>query len=170
MRYSLCLLAIFGGVINIPELFNGDKMMMHYLSGIVPLQDHHLEPATEWMLMAFASIAIILTIVAARIKYLERKSVPESDAQLKGMGKVLNSKYYVDEMYNAIIVKPLFTLSNFLYKVFDLKVVDAFVNNMGTASNYLSQQIKIIQTGNISFYLFIMALGMGGILLLILLT
>ncbi len=166
----LCVLAIVGGVINIPELFNGDKLMMHYLSGIIPMQDHHLEASTEWMLMAFASIAIILAIVAAKIKYLERNSVPETDAQLKGMGKVLNSKYYIDEIYNAVIVKPLFTFSNFLYKVFDLKVVDAFVNNVGTLSNYFSRQIKIIQTGNISFYLFMMALGMGSILLIILLT
>ena len=163
------MLAIIGGLINIPELFGGDKMMMHYFSDIVPIHEHHIEAATEWMLMAFASIAIILTIVAARIKYLERKVVAESDAEMKGLGKLLNAKYYIDELYNAVIVKPLHALSEFLYKIFDLQIIDGFVNSAARTTGYFATQLKNIQTGNVSFYLFAMALGMGGIILLIIL-
>ncbi len=165
----LCVLAILGGLINIPELFGGDKMMMHYLSDIVPMHAHHLEASTEWMLMAFASVAIILTIVAVRIKYLERKAVAESDAEMKGLGKLLNAKYYVDELYNAIIVKPLHAISEFLYKIFDLQIIDGLVNGAARTTGYFATQLKNIQTGNVSFYLFAMALGMGGIILLIIL-
>ncbi|MBK7567340.1 MAG: NADH-quinone oxidoreductase subunit L [Chitinophagales bacterium] len=165
----LCVLAIFGGLINIPELFGGDKMMMHYFSDIVPIHEHHLDTTTEWILMFIASMAIVLTIVAARIKYLERKAVPESDVDMHGAGKILNEKFYIDEIYNAVIVKPLHALSEFFYKIFDLQIIDGFVNGAAKTTGYIATQLKSIQTGNVSFYLFAMALGMGGIILLIIL-
>jgi len=165
----LTVLAIFGGLLNVPHLFGGDKMMMHYLSPVVPIDEHHMPAATEWMLMAFASLAIVLTVVAMRIKYMEKKQVPEADANIKGFAKVLNHKYYVDELYNAVIVKPLHLFSNFLYKVIDVQVIDGIVNGTGKFSTYCSTQLKNLQTGTVSFYLFAMALGMVGILLLIIL-
>ncbi len=165
----LCVLAILGGIINVPELFGGDKMMMHYLSGIVPMQEHHLSEGTEWLLMGIASVAIILTIVYARLKYLRNNAVPESDAEMKGIGKLLNEKFYIDEIYNAIVVKPLHAISDFFYKVFDIQIIDGLVNGSARTVGYFSTQLKNIQTGNVSFYLFAMALGMGGIILLIIL-
>ena len=111
----------------------------------------------------------VLTIVAARIKYLERKAVPESDVDMHGAGKILNEKFYIDEIYNAVIVKPLHALSEFFYKIFDLQIIDGFVNGAAKTTGYIATQLKSIQTGNVSFYLFAMALGMGGIILLIIL-
>ncbi|MFI5172708.1 MAG: NADH-quinone oxidoreductase subunit L, partial [Chitinophagales bacterium] len=163
----LCTLAIVGGILNLPELFGGDKMMMHYLSEIVPIHEHHIEVSLEWMLMGGGTLAIAAVALFARNKYLQKGAVPESDIELKGMGKILNAKYYVDEIYDAVVVKPLNTFSNFLYKIFDLQIVDGLVNGTGKLTSYFSTQIKNIQTGNISYYLFAMALGMGGILLLI---
>ena len=165
----LTVLAIFGGLLNIPHLFGGNKMMMHYLSPVVPMDEKHMAMNTEIMLMIIASVAIFLTIYFAHLKYKIKKTVPEADAQITGFGKVLNHKYYIDELYNAIVVKPLNMFGNFLYKIIDLQVIDGFVNGTARFSAYCSSQLKNIQTGAVSFYLFAMALGMVGILLLIIL-
>ncbi|HRG85022.1 MAG TPA: NADH-quinone oxidoreductase subunit L [Chitinophagales bacterium] len=165
----LTVLAIFGGVINMPHLFGGNKMMMHYLSPVVPMDEKHMAMNTEIILMLIASVAIFLTIYFAHLKYKIKKTVPEADAQITGFGKVLNHKYYIDELYNAIVVKPLNMFGNFLYKIIDLQVIDGLVNGTARFSAYCSSQLKNIQTGAVSFYLFAMALGMVGILLLIIL-
>jgi len=124
---------------------------------------------TEIILMVIASIAIFLTIYFAHLKYKIKKTVPEPDAQIVGFGKVLNHKYYIDELYNTIVVKPLHTFGNFLYKIIDLQVIDGFVNGTARLTAYCSTQLKNLQTGAVSFYLFAMAIGMVGILLLIIL-
>jgi NADH-quinone oxidoreductase subunit L len=156
----LCVLAIIGGLINIPHLFGGDKMMMHYLEDVVPVHEHsEVSVSEEWMLMIIASVAIIATIVAARIKYFVKKDIPESDAELKGFGKVLNAKYYVDELYNAIIVKPWKKLSVFFSSVFEKYVIDGAVHGTARLVQEISNNIRLLQTGTIGFYVFTMTIG-----------
>jgi NADH-quinone oxidoreductase subunit L len=121
-------------------------MMMHYLSPVVPMDEKHMAMNTEIMLMIIASVAIFLTIYFAHLKYKIKKTVPEADAQITGFGKVLNHKYYIDELYNAIVVKPLNMFGNFLYKIIDLQVIDGFVNGTARFSAYCSSQLKNIQT------------------------
>ncbi len=165
----LTVLAVFGGLLNVPHLFGGNKMMMHYLSPVVPMDEKHMTMNTEIILMVIASLAIFLTIYFAHLKYKIKKTVPEPDSEIVGLGKVLNHKFYIDELYNTIIVKPLHTFGNFLYKIVDLQVIDGFVNGTARLTAYCSTQLKNLQTGAVSFYLFAMALGMVGILLLIIL-
>jgi NADH-quinone oxidoreductase subunit L len=155
----LCVLAIFGGLLNIPHLFGGDKMMMHYLDGVVPMHEPHMAEATEWMLMSIASVAIILTIVAARIKYIERKAVPENDEEQKGIGKVLSAKYYVDELYALLIIKPLQKLATFFTTTFEKYVADGAVSGSVRLVQVVSNNLRLLQTGTTGFYLFAMALG-----------
>ncbi|HMZ89126.1 MAG TPA: NADH-quinone oxidoreductase subunit L [Chitinophagales bacterium] len=163
----LCALSIVGGLMNIPELFGGNKSMMHFLEGVVPIHEHHVAVSTEWMLMAIASVAIFLVIFIAHRKYRINWVVPESDAEMSGAGKVLNHKFYVDELYEMAIVKPMHMLSNFFYKIIDLKVIDGVVNGTAQFTTWCAGQLRLIQTGTVSFYLFMMALGMGAIVLFI---
>lgn len=163
----LCGLSIIGGALNIPELFGGNKSMMHFIEDVVPVHEHHVAASTEWMLMGIASAAIFITIFIAHRKYRIKWVVPEADADIKGMGKVLNQKYYIDEAYDMIIVRPFHALSDFFYKIVDRQVIDGLVNGVASIINYFSTQLRFLQTGTVSFYLFAMALGMGAIVLII---
>ena len=164
----LAILAVAGGVLDIPELFGGNKMMMHFLEPVIPAQEHAIASSTEWILMTVSTVAILAILLLARLKYMQKKQVPESDAELKGFGKVLNAKYYVDEIYDAIIVKPLHGIGNTFSKYFEA-FIDGIVNGSAALVNYFSGQLKVIQNGNISYYLFALALGVGFILIFILL-
>ncbi len=164
----LAILAVAGGVLDIPELFGGNKMMMHFLEPVVPVLEHEIASSTEWILMAISTIAILGIAYIARSKYLVKNRIPESDAELKGFGKILNAKYYVDEFYERIIVKPLHGIGNAFSKYFE-SFIDGIVNGTASLVNYFSGQLKVIQNGNISFYLFAMALSVGFIIIFILL-
>ena len=163
----LCALSILGGVINLPHIFGGNTMLTHWLEEIVPVHAHELAVSTELTLMGIASVAIFGVIFLAHRKYRVRQEVPVEDSEIHGINKVLNHKFYVDELYEAVIVKPLRMFSDFLYKIFDLKVVDGIVNGMGQLVQYASTQLRYMQTGTVSFYLFAMAIGMCAIVLLI---
>ena len=163
----LCALSIVGGLLNVPHLFGGHKGMMHFMEEVVPLHEVHLSASTEWMLMLIGSVAIFTVIFIAHLRYRIRHRVPAADEQVTGLAKVLSNKYYVDEAYELLIVKPFRMFSDFLYKIMDLKVVDGIVNGVAQVTTYASTQLRLLQTGTVSFYLFAMALGMGAIVLLI---
>lgn len=162
----LAILAVIGGLLDIPELFGGNKMMMHFLGSVVPLSEHEIAVSTEWILMGISTIAVLLLVLFARMKYVQQKQVPENDNALKGIGKFLNAKYYADEFYDAIIVKPLHGMSNTFSKYFE-SFIDGIVNGSAAIVNYVSVQLRVIQNGNISYYLFAMALGVGFIIIFI---
>jgi NADH-quinone oxidoreductase subunit L len=86
--------------------------------------------------------------------------LPEAkDENLKGIKKVIYNKYYVDEIYDMIITKPLNAISELFYKFFDKQVIDGLVNGVGSAVIGISSVVRKAQTGHIGVYIFSMVLG-----------
>ena len=83
-----------------------------------------------------------------------------------GLGKVLENKWYIDELYNAIVVNPLDALAGFLKNVIEKSGIDGIVNGVGTFINYSSRQLRLIQSGQVGAYILMMVLSMLGVLLL----
>ena len=73
-------------------------------------------------------------------------------------------KFYVDELYDMIVRKPLDALSTFFYKVVEQLGIDGFVNGLGKGTIETSKGLRLLQTGNVGFYIFMMVLGIIGIL------
>ena len=69
------------------------------------------------------------------------------------------NKWYVDEFYNAIIVKPIQSIAGFLNSVVEKKAIDGFVNGIGKAVNYSSRQIRLLQNGQVSSYMLMMVVA-----------
>jgi NADH-quinone oxidoreductase subunit L len=119
----------------------------------------------EWMLMAIAVVAAAVTIYFAYMVYIKNKIRPVAkESDMKPLQKLVYNKYYVDEVYDAVIRKPLDLLSEAFYKFFDKKIVDGLVNGVGVAVNGASEVIRKVQTGNISFYILSMVVGIIAIL------
>lgn len=156
----LCVLSIVGGFIDIPELLGGNKMMMHYFSDIVPMQEtSSVSHTTEWMLMIISVAAIIFTILLARMKYIKGKALPEEDDEMQGAAKLLNHKYYIDELYDSVIVRPWKKLSLFFSDIFEKYVIDGAVNSTTGFVRMLSENLRYTQAGTLGFYLFTMVAG-----------
>ena len=86
------------------------------------------------------------------------------DSQIQGIHKVFYQKFYIDELYDLLVVKPVNFLSVFFGQVIDFLVIDLFVEGIGKIVQYASTEFKRIQTGNVGYYVFMMVISIAIIL------
>lgn len=154
-------LAAVGGAISLP----GNSWLNHYLEPLFAHKEHaeHTLDGQAYMLMAIATVGALVGIGIAYSKYLTKKEIPVADTEVQGLHKVLSNKYYLDEIYMATIVKPIYMISNFAKKYVE-KFISKAVIGLGGATYALSIKGKKIQNGNIGVYLFAFIFGMVGFL------
>ncbi len=166
----LAILSVIGGFIGIPEVLGGTHWLSNYLSPIFEGSTNItgelvLDHSTEWMLMGISVAGVIIAIIYAFSRYVSANHVPVNDNQQRSFIANLSiNKFYFDELYAAIIKKPLDTLSVFLYKVIDKSGIDGIVNGLGNSSLEASKVLRLLQTGNVGFYIFAMVIGVIAVL------
>ena len=157
----LAVLAAIGGAINLP----GSFWLYHYLEPILATKHHaHVLGTHEFMLMGVALAGAVVGILWAYSKYLKQGFVPKEDEAIVGFNKVIYNKYYVDEIYTALIVTPINAISNFSRKTIEPQL-SKLVFSFGTAANELGTQGKKLQNGNIGLYLFMFVLGICALII-----
>ena len=121
----------------------------------------------EYTLMGVSVIALIIIILMVRNYYVSKKNVPEAENEKLGtLTTVVYHKYYIDEIYAAVITKPLDKISAFSYKWIENGIIDGAVNSTGKIVNAISSTLRLVQTGNIGFYIFSMIIGIIALLAL----
>jgi NADH-quinone oxidoreductase subunit L len=152
----LAALSIIGGLVGIPDVFvtGGDKLS-EFLSPVIPLKTEGVSHSTELSLMAISSVLVIAVSIFAWFRF-RNCSFPEP----KGIGKVLENKWYVDELYEKVIVNPLNKLGVFFNSIFEKNVVDGIVDGVGKLVNYGSRQLRLLQSGQVGSYVLLMVLSM----------
>ncbi|RYE11996.1 MAG: NADH-quinone oxidoreductase subunit L, partial [Sphingobacteriales bacterium] len=148
----LAVLSVVGGYIGIPEALGGNHALAQYLSPVVKSAAHHLDHSTEYILMALSTVLVIAAIAFAWMKFKNY----QGEGAATGFGRILQNRWYVDEIYAAVIGKPLAALSAFFDKVVERKGIDGFVNGVGKAVNYGSRQLRLIQNGQVGVYVLLM--------------
>jgi NADH-quinone oxidoreductase subunit L len=152
----LAVLSIMGGLVGIPEVFikGGDKLAEFLSPVIKPHGEHTVSHYTEYMLMGLSTVLVVAMIIFAWFKF---RNYQRSDTS--GFGKVLENKWYVDELYEKIIVKPLNKLGAFFNSIFENTVVDGIVNGVGKVVNYGSRQLRLLQSGQVGNYVLLMVVS-----------
>lgn len=153
----LAVLSIVGGWVGIPELFMKNAHRLNeFLSGVVIPhgEPHHISHATEWML-----IGALLSCVAVAIFLANKWYNGKVDKEATGLAKVLENKWYIDEIYQAAVVSPLIGLGNFFKKYVEKSGIVRLVDGTGDLSYAISKNIKTVQTGNIGMYILLMVIG-----------
>ena len=152
----LAILSVIGGYVGVPEALGGHHALAGFLSPVVKTAEHHLDHNTEYVLMGLSTVLVLLSIFFAWSKYKNYKATGEAT----GFGKVLQNKWYVDELYDAVIVSPLRSLSTFFNNIIERKAIDGFVNGVGKAVHYGSRQLRLLQSGQVGMYVLLMVIGM----------
>ncbi|HMO61595.1 MAG TPA: NADH-quinone oxidoreductase subunit L [Ferruginibacter sp.] len=151
----LAILSVVGGYINVPEVLGGHQGLTHFLAPVIPVGEAtHLSHTTEYMLMGGAVLLIATAVVLAWNKcknFVYRES--------EGIAKTLENKWYVDELYEAVVVKPLNALGGLFNTVVEKKIIDGFINGVGRAVNYSSRQVRLLQSGQVGTYVLMMVIG-----------
>ncbi len=166
----LAVLSVFGGYIGVPQLLGSligwhhSDIFVNYLAPVF-----HTAPAlpemavpTESLLMIGSIAMAILGVFAAWYVYLKSKMKTAQSAAgaLPGVYRLLLNKYYVDEIYNAVIIRPMMLFSEvFLWKFFDVKIVDGAVNGSASLTQRASNRIRKIQTGDFQVYVMLFLIG-----------
>lgn len=159
----LAILSAVAGFIGIPDVFveNGNKLS-DFLSPVFAhssqiLTAHEVPHQTDLILMIVSSVLIIIVSIWAYRKFINYAPATASD---NGFVKAIKNKFYVDEAYDMLFVKPYRSLSAFLNNVFDKRGIDAIVNGVGKSVNYGSRQLRLLQSGQVGSYLLLMVIGL----------
>ena len=166
----LAALSLFGGLLNLPHLLaheTGQKMA-HWLTKIISLKDlkphaSHLSSSTEWALMSIASV-IVLVLGWTFFRIFKNQSAASASAPRKGFALWGENKFYVDEFYQWLVVKPFESFSNILYSYVERLFIQPIFFGSSRILYSFGQLLKIVQNGNIESYLLYIA---GGSLVLL---
>jgi NADH-quinone oxidoreductase subunit L len=152
----LAILSIFGGFVGIPRVFmkGGERLNDFFSPVIAQHSEEAVSFSTEYMLMGLSTVLVVITIIFAWFKFRDFQS-----SEAKGLGKVLENKWYVDEFYDKIIVNPVQKFAGFMNNIFEKYVVDGTVNNIGKLVNYGSRQLRLLQSGLVGGYVLLMVLS-----------
>jgi NADH-quinone oxidoreductase subunit L len=121
---------------------------------------------TEYLLMGLSVVVAVAGIVLARTWYLRRKEVPDTlSERFAGAYRLLLNKYYVDEVYDAVVVGPTVKGSEkLLWKGIDVGIIDWCINTGARMVGLLSRTLRVVQTGLAQSYVFVFLLGVVAIL------
>lgn len=152
----LALLSVIGGFIGVPEILGGHHELRSFLSPVITTEaEHHIEHSTEYLLMGISVAVAAIAIIFAINKYSKKPELEDAG----GFGKVLFNKWYVDEFYDAIVVKPLGALAGFFKNIIEKSGIDGAVNGVGKLVNYSSRQLRLLQSGLVTGYILFMVLA-----------
>jgi len=159
----LAILSIVGGFIGVPEVLGGNHWLAGFLEPVFhdSLMKVHetaaLDHNTEYLLMGVSVAGALVAAIIAYVRYAKNGHVPVPDTAERGaLANLSYNKYYIDELYDFIIAKPLNALSGFFYRIVDKTVIDGLVNGFGRVASEASKGLRLLQTGNIGFYIFMM--------------
>jgi NADH-quinone oxidoreductase subunit L len=167
----LGFLATFGGFIGMPKLIGLlPNYFEHWLDPVFELSQEyakqyihagaHYSHSLEWGLM-FGSVAIAAVGISfAYALYIVNPSLPKRFTEtFPALHRAVYNKWYIDEFYDAIFVNPCKWLGGFLWKGFDVLIVDGIVNGVAKLVMACSAGLKGLQSGYIHNYAFGMAAG-----------
>ncbi len=167
----LAVLSVVGGFLGVPEVLGGSHWLANFLSPVFQESTKRagslaLDHSTEYLLMAISVAGALIAAFVAYVKYAKNNHVPLADTGDRSvLAKLSFNKYYLDEIYDTIITKPLNLLSGFFYKVVDKGAIDGLVNGLGKATIEAGKGLRLLQSGNIGFYIFMMVASIVGLLL-----
>ena len=166
MTVPLILLAI--GAVSTGWVFHEQLLGEHWQdfwgASIVNGPDNHVLHAMHdvpgWVALAPTVVGIV-GIALAYVIYLGNPGLPAiAAARFNGVYRFLLNKWYFDELYNAVIVKPLMALARTLWQVGDATIIDGIPNGLAAITASGSARVAKIQTGSIAVYAFSMLIGL----------
>lgn len=154
----LAVLSVIGGFVEVPAVIReGGNKLTQFLAPVIPIATGH-EPvshATEWALMSAATGLVLIAVLFAFYKYRKYEA-----SEATGFGKLLENKWYVDEFYDMIIVKPLRWFGKKIIVFTENEIIDWIVNGVGKLVQLASRQLRLVQSGQVGSYVLLMVISM----------
>lgn len=167
----LAILSVIGGVLNLPGLFlkKGTHYLNHTLEhnviGMDRIEMAHLEHGTMMVLMGVAILSCLAVLFITYNIYVKKGALAKSDAELTGWEKISNGKLYIDELYNALFVRPIEWLSAKGLAFVEHSVLGGIIGGLVKGLSVSGETTKQWQTGKINSYVLWMVIGIVGLII-----
>jgi NADH-quinone oxidoreductase subunit L len=168
---ALAVLSVAGGWMAAPKLWGGTDYFEQFLAPVLAAPEWlagHAAEELHKLELALAGVAVLAAAVgffAAWWLYLQQPQKPgELAARFAGPYRVLLNKYYVDELYAAVVVRPLIWFSDrVLWRAVDAAGIDGAVNGAADAARRVGDRLRHMQSGNARSYAAWVILGAAAI-------
>jgi NADH-quinone oxidoreductase subunit L len=170
----LAFLSTIGGFIGMPKVFGAANLFDRFLEPVFRFSAEYIKvrnpveahsPSLEWELMGMSVAFAAIGVIIASSMYVWNKTLPgRFTAAFPHLYRAVFKKWYLDEIYDFFIVNPCKATARFLWKGFDVVVVDGLVNSTATLVMGTSRMLKNTQTGYMHNYALSMAIGVVVIL------
>ncbi len=173
MTWPLRILAVGALLVGLllgPTGLIGDFLDAHWMQRKFPAllpeapEHHH-----NYLLMALSSLVALGGVALAYLFYVKKPLIPLGLAfKMRGLYELSRNKFYIDELYVAFLVKPIEGLA-WLMRLLDQYLIDGLVDLIAQVPALVAYLFRPMQNGLVQFYALLMALGLGGFLLAVLL-
>ena len=161
-------LSLVGGWVGIPHVLGESvgiaNILEHYFDGFFPRIPGEVAAhgaSTELLLMGLTSVLALASMYAAYVLFSQQ--LPKAEHlrnTLRPLHRLLEGKYFIDEVYEWVVVKPIHWVSEtVLWRVVDVRLIDGLVNGMGAAARNLGGALRLTQNGVIENYAVGVVLG-----------
>lgn len=173
----LGVLSAVGGWIGIPhvigEVLPGHlgNIFHHWLEPLLGIVgEGHGSAAEEWGLMGLSVSLAVISAIVAYDTYVRNPKRAENFARAIGpVHRLIEGKYFVDEFYFGVVIRPLVSGSKALWAYVDVNIIDRATYVASDLVYGLAQFVKTIQSGKTQSYALYMALGVVLVVAIVLL-
>jgi NADH-quinone oxidoreductase subunit L len=152
------LTAVAGLAVGIP--FAQGSLFARFLAPVFPLHEAPHNALSAFALLILSVVVAVVGVLLAFVIYLGRPIKAEAIGRPKNaLHRLLLRSYYVDELYDRLFVRPIYALSVFCARTFDLGLIDGIVNGVGRLVVSWAQVMRRLQTGYVMNYALTMLLG-----------
>jgi NADH-quinone oxidoreductase subunit L len=172
----LALLSIIGGWVGVPLAFGGHNEFEHFLGPVFNPTEHVAEHiATRTPELGLAVTSVVVALLGFFVAYLFYYRKPGTGAALAKkyapIYSLLDHKYWVDEIYGALIVTPLLVLSRIVLNgLVEVGIVQGTGATLSATTTGLSSLTRRMQSGNIRSYAGWLAIGAAAVIAIVLFT
>ena len=167
--FVLAVLSVVGGLVG-PPLQEGGHPFARWLAPVFAsalmrashAAAHEVPVATEWMLIGLSVLVAAAGIAFAFRAYLwSPQTATRLRERLAGVHRALLNKYWVDELYDSTVVRPVYHTARAFWRFWDTKVLDGIVNGVGVTLEGVSAVLRLFQTGFVGTYALSLHAGRG---------
>jgi NADH-quinone oxidoreductase subunit L len=117
---------------------------------------HAISHSDEWLVMGISIVVSLIGIGVAYSLYISKKLVPVAEEPTDFLHKLTSNKFYIDEIYDAVIIKPINLISGIFAILIDILFINLFVEGIGILTKGISTLLKSTQAGKATGYAFLM--------------
>ncbi len=156
----LAILSVVGGLLNWPHYLGGGEWLSQYFGSVVV--EAKGSGQHSWGMFA---LKVGMSLAAIGLAFWKYRGFEASSPDFRSSAfELFKQKYYIDELYDFLIVRNLRRLGEFQWKIVDQSVIDGILHGFANLSKRLGENLRRLQTGQVQGYLLLIWLGLIGLI------